>query len=182
VSITGTNPTTIEAARAEPGGDVVVIRADAGDVVAQRLVADAVRHAFGGLDILFVNAGVAEFRPIELNTSINARIGMPSSSVYGATKAGLVSPVRTLSSELISRGIRVNAVSPGAISTPLYGKLGLPEADLKAVAASIKGQVPAGRFGMPAEIAQAVVRRRDEQSLKLACARGLFAQARRGKG
>ena len=193
VAITGTNPTTIESARVELGGDVLVIRSDAGDVAGQRAVAEAVRQAFGGLDIVFVNAGVADFRPVEqwdeggfdrsvainlkgpfflvqallpmlanpasivLNTSINARIGMPNSSVYAATKAGLVSLARTLSGELISRGIRVNAVSPGPISTPLYAKLGLAEADLKAMAASVQSQIPAGRFGKPSEIAQAVV-------------------------
>jgi NAD(P)-dependent dehydrogenase (short-subunit alcohol dehydrogenase family) len=193
VAITGTNPATLEAARAELGGDVLAIRADAGDVAGQRAVGEAVREDFGGLDIVFVNAGVADFRPVEqwdeagfdrsvainlkgpfflvqallpilanpasivLNTSINARIGMPNSSVYAATKAGLAALARTLSGELIPRGIRVNAVSPGPISTPLYGKLGLPEADLKAMAAGIQGQIPAGRFGNPGEIAQAVV-------------------------
>ncbi|HMF75162.1 MAG TPA: SDR family oxidoreductase [Bryobacteraceae bacterium] len=193
VAITGTNPKTIEAAQAELGDDVVVIRADAGDVVAQRAVAETVRQAFGSLDILFVNAGVADLRPVEqwdeagfdrsiainlkgpfflvqallpvlsnpasivLNTSVNAHIGMPNTSIYAATKAGLLSLARTLSGELISRGIRVNAVSPGPISTPLYGKLGLAEADLKTVSASILGKVPAGRFGTPAEIAKAVV-------------------------
>ncbi|HXK02591.1 MAG TPA: SDR family oxidoreductase [Verrucomicrobiae bacterium] len=94
---------------------------------------------------------------IVLNASVNAHIGMPNTAVYGASKAALLSLARTLSGELISRGIRVNAVSPGPISTPLYGKLGLPEADLKTVAASIQSQVPAGRFGNPAEIAKAVV-------------------------
>jgi NAD(P)-dependent dehydrogenase (short-subunit alcohol dehydrogenase family) len=64
---------------------------------------------------------------------------------------------RTLSGELIGRGIRVNAVSPGPISTPLYSKLGLSEADLKAVSSSIQSQVPAGRFGSPTEIALAIV-------------------------
>jgi hypothetical protein len=39
----------------------------------------------------------------------------------------------------------------GLIATPLYSKLGLSEADLKAVSASIQKQVPAGRFGNPAE-------------------------------
>ena len=82
---------------------------------------------------------------------------MPNTSVYSASKAAVLSLARTLSGELISRGIRVNAVSPGPISTPLYSKLGLSEADLKTVAASIQGQVPAGRFGKPSEIAQAVV-------------------------
>jgi NAD(P)-dependent dehydrogenase (short-subunit alcohol dehydrogenase family) len=94
---------------------------------------------------------------VVLNASVNAHIGMPGTSVYGATKAALLSLARTLSSELISRGIRVNAVSPGPTSTPLYGKLGLSEADLKTVAASVLSQVPAGRFGDPKEIAHAIV-------------------------
>lgn len=94
---------------------------------------------------------------IVLNGSVNPHIGMPNSSVYAATKAALISFVRTLSGELISRGIRVNAVSPGPISTPLYGKLGFSEADLKQVAISIQGQVPAGRFGTPTEVADAVL-------------------------
>jgi NAD(P)-dependent dehydrogenase (short-subunit alcohol dehydrogenase family) len=94
---------------------------------------------------------------IVINGSVNAHIGMPNSSVYAATKAAIISLTRTLSGELIARGIRVNAVSPGPISTPLYGKLGFSEADLKTVSASIKAQVPAGRFGTPAEVARAVV-------------------------
>lgn len=94
---------------------------------------------------------------IVLNTSVNARIGMPNTSVYGASKAALASLIRTLSSELIGRGIRVNAISPGPISTPLYGKLGFSDEKLKSVAASIQNQVPAGRFGEPSEIANAVV-------------------------
>jgi NAD(P)-dependent dehydrogenase (short-subunit alcohol dehydrogenase family) len=94
---------------------------------------------------------------IVLNASVNAHIGMPNTSVYGATKAALLSLARTLSGELIARGIRVNAVSPGPISTPLYSKLGLSEADLKTVAASIQSQIPAGRFGNPSEVAHAIV-------------------------
>jgi NAD(P)-dependent dehydrogenase (short-subunit alcohol dehydrogenase family) len=82
---------------------------------------------------------------------------MPNTSVYAATKAALVSLVRTLSGELIGRGIRVNAVSPGPISTPLYGKLGFSDAELKQVATAIQGQVPVRRFGTPNEIANAVV-------------------------
>src|SRR3546814_2363745 len=68
---------------------------------------------------------------IVLNTSINARIGMPNSSVYAASKAGLISLARTLSGELIGRGIRVNAVSPGPVTTPIYGKLGLRSEEQK---------------------------------------------------
>jgi len=193
LAITGRNPETLAAARSELGVDVLVILSDAADVGAQNKVADAVRQAFGGLDILFLNAGFTALKPVEqwdevafdlsfgtnvkgpyfliqallpilanptsivVNASINAHIGMPNSSVYGATKAALLSLTRTLSGELIGRGIRVNAVSPGPISTPLYSKLGFSEADLKTVAASIQGQVPAARFGDPKEIANAVV-------------------------
>jgi hypothetical protein len=50
-----------------------------------------------------------------------------------------------------------NGHSPDPISTPIYGKLGLPKADLKAMTATIRNQIPAGRFGNPGEIAKAVV-------------------------
>lgn len=92
-----------------------------------------------------------------LNASVNAHVGMPNTSVYGASKAALLSFTRTMSGELISRGIRVNAVSPGPITTPLYSKLGFSQDQLKNVAASIQSQVPAGRFGKPSEIANAVL-------------------------
>src|SRR5262245_18158629 len=172
VAITGRNADTLEAARNTLGSGVLVIPSDAGDAGAQKAVADKIAQTFGQLDILFVNAGVAELRPVSewdeaafdrsfainvtgpfflvrallpifanpstivLNTSVNAHIGMPNTSIYAATKAALLSFTRTLSGELISRGIRVNAVSPGPISTPLYGKLGFGETELKAVAAS----------------------------------------------
>jgi len=193
VAITGKNPATLEAARKELGGDVLVIASDASDAAAQKGVVEEIRRTFGGLDALFANAGGADLRPVEqwdeagfdrafalnlkgpyfliqallpvlanpasivLNGSVNAHIGMANTSVYAATKAALISLVRTLSGELIGRGIRVNAVSPGPVVTPLYGKLGLSEADLKTVAAKIQSQVPAGRFASAREIAQAVL-------------------------
>jgi NAD(P)-dependent dehydrogenase (short-subunit alcohol dehydrogenase family) len=94
---------------------------------------------------------------IVLMGSVNAHIGMPNTSIYGASKAALASLARTLSGELISQGIRVNTINPGPIRTPLYGKLGLPEAEQKKVAAAIESQVPAKRFGEAAEVARAVV-------------------------
>jgi NAD(P)-dependent dehydrogenase (short-subunit alcohol dehydrogenase family) len=78
--------------------------------------------------------------------------------VYGgATKAALLSLARTISGELIGRGIRVNAISPGPIATPLYDKLGLSAADLKTTSEALRKQFPAKRFGKPGEIAGAVV-------------------------
>lgn len=94
---------------------------------------------------------------IVLNGSINAHIGMPNSSVYAASKAALISLAKTLSAELLPRGVRVNVVSPGPVATPLYGKLGLDAATLDATAAQIQNQVPLGRFGQPEEIAATVL-------------------------
>lgn len=90
---------------------------------------------------------------IVLTASINARIGMPNSSVYAATKAGLVSLARTLSGELIGRGIRANAVSPGPVATPLHDKLGLAGDALT----GLVGQIPLGRRGTPEEVADAII-------------------------
>lgn len=94
---------------------------------------------------------------IVINGSINARLGMPSSSVYAASKAAVISLAKTLSAELLPAGVRVNVVSPGPVETPLYGKLGLDQATLEATAAQIQSQVPLGRFGKSAEIASTVL-------------------------
>ncbi|MDE1184714.1 SDR family oxidoreductase [Paraburkholderia sp.] len=94
---------------------------------------------------------------IVINGSINARIGMPSSSVYAASKAAVISLAKTLSAELLPHGVRVNVVSPGPVQTPLYGKLGLDAAALEATAAQILSQIPVGRFGTPEEIASTVL-------------------------
>jgi NAD(P)-dependent dehydrogenase (short-subunit alcohol dehydrogenase family) len=94
---------------------------------------------------------------IVLNTSINAHIGMPNSSVYSASKAAMISLAKTLSGELIDRGIRVNAISPGLIATPILSKSGLPAADLQQVAEMLRCQIPLKRFGEPIEIAKAAV-------------------------
>lgn len=193
VAITARNQESLEGARRELGDAVLCIASDAADASGQKEVAERIKDAFGALDILFVNAGIAALKPFDqwdvaaydrsfetnvrgpfflmqallplfsnpasivLNASINAHIGMPNSSVYGATKAALLSLARTLSGELISRGIRVNAISPGPIETPLYSKLGLSANDLQATSKAILGQVPARRFGTPGEIASAVV-------------------------
>src|SRR6266545_977837 len=74
---------------------------------------------------------------IVLNGSINAHIGMPNASVYAASKAALISLAKTLSSEMLSRGIRINVVSPGPTQTPLYGRLGMPAEQLSEVAANL---------------------------------------------
>lgn len=94
---------------------------------------------------------------IILNSSFVNQAGVPTTSVYAASKAAVRSLARGISSELASRGIRVNVVSPGPIATPLYGKLGLPKESVDAFAANIVSQVPLKRFGQPEEVAQTVL-------------------------
>jgi NAD(P)-dependent dehydrogenase (short-subunit alcohol dehydrogenase family) len=94
---------------------------------------------------------------IVLNTSINAHIGMPNSSVYSASKAAMLSLAKTLSSELINRGIRVNAISPGPISTSILEKHGLTAEEIQQIVEATRNQIPLKRFGEPIEIAKAAV-------------------------
>ncbi len=89
--------------------------------------------------------------------SVSAHIGLPQSSAYAASKAGLLSLARTLSGELHARGIRVNGLSPGPTETPALGKLGLAEADEPALRDDIRALVPIGRMGSALELAKAAV-------------------------
>ncbi|MBH1856620.1 SDR family oxidoreductase [Stenotrophomonas maltophilia] len=89
--------------------------------------------------------------------STSAHIGLPQSSVYAASKAGLLSLARTLSAELATRGIRVNGLSPGPTETSALGKLGLPAEELRAMQEQIRKLVPIGRMGTPWELAKAAV-------------------------
>ena len=90
------------------------------------------------------------------NTSVVDQKGWAGTSVYSASKAALRSLTRTLAAELVGRKIRVNAVAPGPISTPIYGRMGMPADALDQFASGIIAQVPMNRFGDPEEIAKAV--------------------------
>lgn len=92
---------------------------------------------------------------IILTSSIANQMGMAGLSVYSATKAAVRSLARTLSAELLPRGIRVNVLSPGPIETPLFDRFGLPQEALDEFAKGILDQTPIGRFGQPEEMAKA---------------------------
>lgn len=73
------------------------------------------------------------------------------------SKAALRSLARTLSAELVDRGIRVNAVSPGPIDTPIFSRLGFPPEAQEEMATAFVAQVPLKRFGAAEEVANAVL-------------------------
>jgi NAD(P)-dependent dehydrogenase (short-subunit alcohol dehydrogenase family) len=93
---------------------------------------------------------------IVFTTSYFDQVGIAGTSVVSASKAALRSLTRTLAAELLPRKIRVNAISPGAIATPLFGKLGLPPETVTEVGNTLLAQIPVKRFGTPEEIARAV--------------------------
>lgn len=89
---------------------------------------------------------------IILNASATVHQAFPDISVYVATKAAVASLARTLSVELLGRHIRVNAISPGPITTPFYDKM-IPAAFREQATAGFTQLVPMKRFGRPEEIA-----------------------------
>lgn len=93
---------------------------------------------------------------IILNTSVAGSTGAPGTSAYAATKAALRSLARTAAAELVDRNIRVNAVAPGPIVTPIFGRTGLPKQVIDDWAKDLLGKVPMKRFGQPEEVAGAV--------------------------
>ncbi len=152
------------------------------------------KKRFGKVDVVFANAGVAEFLPLEaltdehidkvfdinvkgviktvqrsldtlndnasivLTTSTESQMGMAGGgSVYSTSKAAVRSFARTLSRDLLERGIRVNAVSPGPTATPIFGRMGLPEEVAEGIEGQFASLVPLGRSGLPREISDAVV-------------------------
>jgi NAD(P)-dependent dehydrogenase (short-subunit alcohol dehydrogenase family) len=96
---------------------------------------------------------------IVLNTSVADRLGAPRTSVYAASKAALRSLARTLSAELLARGVRVNAVSPGPTETPIHAKYarGLSPEVLEEMGRTTMSRIPLRRLASADEVAAAVV-------------------------
>ncbi len=83
--------------------------------------------------------------------------GLPNAAYYAATKGALEAATKSLALELAAVGVRVNAVSPGAIDTPIITKLGLDEATQAAIKSQQEGAIPMQRFGRPDEVADVIV-------------------------
>ncbi|WP_026728081.1 glucose 1-dehydrogenase [Flavobacterium denitrificans] len=190
VIVTGRNKEAL--AKAETDLNVTGIAADQSDLKSIDNLVEEVKSKFGKVDILFLNAGMAAFAPVEsasedhydsimnvnvkgvyftvqkvlpilndggsiiFNTSVNAHVGMPNSSVYAASKAAVLSLNKVFAVELASRKIRVNAVSPGPIETPLYGKVGLEKEEVEGLGSALGEKILLKRFGQAAEVAKTV--------------------------
>jgi NAD(P)-dependent dehydrogenase (short-subunit alcohol dehydrogenase family) len=193
VLITGQNPDTLAAAERELPSAIGVLRADARSVADSERLAQEVERRFGTLDVLFLNAGIAQLRPFEgvdeacydehmnvnvrgvvftlqkllpllstaasviVNTSVADQRGAPGLSIYSASKGAVAALVRTLAVELAPRGVRINAVSPATILTPIQQKFGLPPDVAEAVARQYTARIPLARFGAAEEVARAVL-------------------------
>lgn len=90
---------------------------------------------------------------ILFTNSIVHQKGFDGLAVYSASKGALRAYSRVLTSEVKSRGIRVNSIAPGPIDTPIYRKMGLPQEVVEEMGKGFATQVPLGRFGTSEEIA-----------------------------
>jgi 3-oxoacyl-[acyl-carrier protein] reductase len=84
-------------------------------------------------------------------SSISGKVGNPGQTNYSAAKAGMVGLTKAAAKEVGFAGVRVNAIQPGLIESPML--YGMPE-DVKA---SRLAEIPLGRFGRPEEVADSVV-------------------------
>lgn len=194
VIITGRDSETLRAAARELGHAARAHRSDISDLSQIEALFAQIRADQDRIDVLFVNAGVGAFLPIEavteadwdhiqdinlkgvfftvqkalpllsrgssivLTGSIGALKGIPTGSVYSASKAGLRALGRSFAAELVGRGIRVNVVSPGPVETPIIHRTGgLPPEAVPALREQMIANTPMKRMGAPEEVAEAVL-------------------------
>jgi len=192
VAISGRSQKTLDEAVKLIGGDVLAVKSDVSQLPEIDTLFSAVAKKFGKIDILFANAGIAEFVPfaasseevydrqfdinakgayftiqkalphlndgasVILNTSVVSHEGLPNGSVYAATKAAMRSFTRSLAGELVGRKIRVNAVAPRPIATPIISRQGAPQQQIDELTQMLINSVPMKRMGAPEEVAGAV--------------------------
>lgn len=86
------------------------------------------------------------------NSSTGGLVGFPDMTAYGASKGGLAQLARSMANDLVGYGIRVNAICPGAIDTPMPHKYLEKVTDKQAAWEGIAAAHPMKRFGRPEEV------------------------------
>jgi NAD(P)-dependent dehydrogenase (short-subunit alcohol dehydrogenase family) len=193
VLVTGRSQAGLDMAQKEIGEDALVVSSDARSLTDIDALASTVKTEFDTFDLLFVNAGLGLFAPLQDTTeetfdemfNLNAKgpffavkklaplinqggavvlttstanvKGMPLIAAYGGAKAALRSFARVFAAELLPRGIRVNAVSPGPTETPIIGKAFTDEDQATELTGQMREANPMKRFGTPEELAKAVL-------------------------
>ncbi len=193
VIITGQNEQRLAAAAKQLGANAIPVLADVRKLEDLDRLAQRTREVSDRVDVLFANAGLGKFAPLEhvsevlfdeifdtnvkglfftiqklagllkqgssviLNASAVNEKGAPNSSIYFSTKAAVRSLARSLGAELGPRGVRVNALSPGYISTEFQSRTGLPQEALDGFATIIKSSTPLGRTGTVDDVIKAVL-------------------------
>jgi NAD(P)-dependent dehydrogenase (short-subunit alcohol dehydrogenase family) len=192
VVIAGRDQKTLDKAVDALGSESLGVKTDVSNLKDLENLFQAVNEKFGKIDVLYVNAGIAKFAPLEqsdeamfdeivdinfkgsyftvkyalpflndgasiiFTTTVGAKVGFAGASIYGASKAALHSLTKIFAAELLGRGIRVNAVSPGPIETPIFDRMGNSEEAKKEAVAGLIAQVPMKRLGTAEEVAKTV--------------------------
>jgi 3-oxoacyl-[acyl-carrier protein] reductase len=118
------------------------------EVIAVNLTATFLLMRAGARAMLRAKTGYGRIVNI---SSVSGIIGNPGQGNYAASKAGIIGMSKSLAREVAPRGITVNCIAPGFISTPMTDALKENQV------AAIKGAIPAEKFGTPADVAAACV-------------------------
>ena len=192
VVIAGRDQKTLDSAVEAIGNEAFGVKTDVSKLSDLDNLFKEASDKFGKIDILFVNAGIAKFAPLEqsdealfdeivninfkgsfftvknalpylnegasiiFTTTVAAKKGMAGASIYAASKSAIHSLTKIFAAELVGRGIRVNAVSPGPIETPIFDRMGAPDEAKKEMKAGITAGVPMKRMGTAEEVAKTV--------------------------
>jgi NAD(P)-dependent dehydrogenase (short-subunit alcohol dehydrogenase family) len=99
---------------------------------------------------------LADGASVVFTVGVGVTRGLAGGSVTAGSRGALLAMVPSLAVELAPRGIRVNAVSPGAIDTPIWTKSGMPPEMLAEITEAAAARIPFGRFGTAREVAETV--------------------------